>query len=450
MRFVANRINQTHLRDILPRLSNEVQVDQVLAAIAYGSSSNTEAEDLVGHSYKNKLRLDLWMRYDEKVPVAIPLLKRLYKHLSDNIFTKFVPDCFHSKVIWWKGYGAYIGSANHTDKGWLTNIEAGIFVEEDELILSGMDAELDVFFDYLRDLNQAIPITEGYISEMETLQKLNRDVYVEAKKARRHEIWLGPSYIADKAALDQRKDKFRTEWLNTLGIMEMIQQKMDDHRPIWVERNVPTAWQVDQFLHAFYYIRVGEGLRHPYEEYHARNKSNPTHVLKEQLLWWKNLEVAPFNEDRMFYEYAPAIQRVLQKENVLEMAKEELAILFENTHATMSHIIKIPTSALGKPELRSIDSKERIPLFVELIWKERNKKGWGIRELLHYVLYDGRESDVWERLYHAGKDPEYTLPRYGLNSLAEMIGWARPDVVPPRNGRTSKALRALGYDVRVY
>ena len=123
MRLVANRINGVHLRDLLPSMSAEVQVDNVLAAVAYGSSASDITQDLVGHCVANKLRLDLWMRYDHTVPVAVELLRRLLKHQKDNVFTRFVPDRFHPKIIWWKGYGAYIGSANHTDNGWLTNIE---------------------------------------------------------------------------------------------------------------------------------------------------------------------------------------------------------------------------------------------------------------------------------------------------------------------------------------
>lgn len=57
---------------------------------------------------------------------------------------------------------------------------------------------------------------------------------------------------------------------------------------------------------------------------------------------------------------------------------------------------------------------------------------------------------IWQRLYHAGRDSEYGISRYGLNSFAEVVGWARPEVVPPRNGRTSKALRALGFSVKIY
>lgn len=67
-----------------------------------------------------------------------------------------------------------------------------------------------------------------------------------------------------------------------------------------------------------------------------------------------------------------------------------------------------------------------------------------------HTLDEGNESDLWQSLYKAGRDKEYTITRYGLNSIAEVAGWARPDVAPPRNGRTSKVLKALGYDVRIY
>jgi hypothetical protein len=30
------------------------------------------------------------------------------------------------------------------------------------------------------------------------------------------------------------------------------------------------------------------------------------------------------------------------------------------------------------------------------------------------------------------------------------LGWALPDTFPPRNGRTAKALKALGYEVTVH
>lgn len=37
-----------------------------------------------------------------------------------------------------------------------------------------------------------------------------------------------------------------------------------------------------------------------------------------------------------------------------------------------------------------------------------------------------------------------------MNSLGEIVGWAMPDRYPPRNGRSSRALRSLGFDVQVH
>ena len=450
MKLIANRINGVHLRDFLPVLSEEVQVDFVLAAIAYGSSATEAVKDLVGHSVRNRLRLDIWMRYDHTVPVSVPLLKRLLLSQKNNVFTKFIPDCFHPKVIWWKGYGAYIGSANHTERGWLTNIEAGVFVSEDELVASGMDRQLMEFFDYLRGLDVAIPISEEYVSEMERLEGINKKVYERAKKERRYEEWRGPSFVEKKTSLEKHKHAFRSEWIDTLGVLQNIKQQLADFRPSWIREDVPGAWQVDQFLHAYYYNHVGEGNQKPFEEYYQRNKSNPQAALNHELDWWASLSEAPSSEDYAFYESAPKVRSLLAKDKVRSLTMAEFADLCRNTHATMDHIIKVPLAQLGMPDLDALDRDSRVEPFSQLIMQQRNEKGWNVCQLLEYVLYGGADEEMWERLYHAGRDPEYSIARYGLNSLAEVAGWARPEVAPPRNGRTSKALRALGFDVNIY
>lgn len=450
MRLVANRINGVHLRDLLPSMSAEVQVDNVLAAVAYGSSASDITQDLVGHCVANKLRLDLWMRYDHTVPVAVELLRRLLKHQKDNVFTRFVPDRFHPKIIWWKGYGAYIGSANHTDNGWLTNIETGVFLFEDELVVNGMDSQLEDFFDYLRNLDVTIPISAEYIAEMEHLDSRNQNIYFESMKLRKHPRWAGPSFTEKKAGFDRRKDNFKREWLGTLGYLQSIQQQLIDYRPNWISDDVPVAWQVDQFLHAYYYNHVGDKLIKPFEDYHKRHHANPQAALENELKWWKSLSEAPSREDYALYVSAPEVRSLLTQDRVLKLSVDEFATICRNTHATMDHIIKVPMTVLGRPDIKTLDRESRVELFAPLILSQRNRKGWDVRQLLNYVLYGGADNEVWERLYHAGRDPDYTIPRYGLNSLAEVVGWARPELVPPRNGRTSKALRALGFDVKVY
>ncbi|ERU47759.1 hypothetical protein Q090_05937 [Pseudomonas aeruginosa C51] len=313
-----------------------------------------------------------------------------------------------------------------------------------------MDSQLEDFFEYLRELDVTIPISADYIAEMERLNALNRSVYADAFKARKHPEWEGPSFVEKKPAFDRRKETFKREWLSTLGILQSIQQQLADYRPNWVGAEVPAAWQVDQFLHAYYYNHVGDSLHKPYEDYHRLNQGNPQVALETELKWWKSLSEAPSREDYALYESAPTVRALLAQDKVQELTYDEFATLCRNTHATMDHIIKVPLAELGRPELKTLDREARVELFAPLILRQRNRKGWDVRQLLHYVLYGGPNDEIWQRLYHAGRDSDYSIARYGLNSLAEVVGWARPELVPPRNGRTSKALRALGFDVKVY
>jgi hypothetical protein len=70
--------------------------------------------------------------------------------------------------------------------------------------------------------------------------------------------------------------------------------------------------------------------------------------------------------------------------------------------------------------------------------------------MLHDLLYGGPTGQLPDRLYEAAWNPEKRIPHFGIGSLGEIVGWALPDEMPPRNGRTSKALYALGYDVKLY
>lgn len=52
-------------------------------------------------------------------------------------------------------------------------------------------------------------------------------------------------------------------------------------------------------------------------------------------------------------------------------------------------------------------------------------------------------------LGNAIRSDDWAIPHIGLSSLGEIVCWARPDEFPPRNMRTSKGLRALGYSMRI-
>lgn len=449
MQLVANGVNKNFLASHLPPAGTEI--DGVLAAIAYGNDDN---EKLVQNCVDLGCRLDIWMRYDHTVPVQPSLLRKLLRNSNMNIFCKLIPDVLHSKVIWWRGYGAYIGSANLTGRAWTTNIEAGVFFDDSEILSNGMDIQLEGFFETLENDCESYALSMDIVEEMEEFQRQRREIgkiNAESRKKRKIKPWGGLSNVDVKKAKDRKRIRFHQEWSGTIQILNDIAETVTEFRPKWLDETVPASWQADQFLHAFYYNEVNEGgNRYPYEEFYSRNARNPASAMRRALEWWSKLPNPPSEEDVNLYTRAPYIRDHLKEEKILSLDVSALVKICEHTHATKNHVIKIKLADIGRPDLVTLPRDERLQLFANWLLGQKNAKGQNILQVLHYVLYGGKDSDINERLYDVAKEPEYYIAHYGLNSFAEVIGWALPGVVPPRNGRTSKALRALGYPVKVY
>jgi len=457
MKLIANKLNGQFFKSFLP--PNGTELDGVFAAIAYGD--NDYNNGFLQHCINNHYRLDIWMRYDHTVPVAPSFLKELLNNAKNNIFCKLVPDCLHSKVIWWKGYGAYIGSANLTERAWNSNIEAGIFFDESDLNSSGMAEQLNDFFENLMSLNKCVELSQEIISEQERFEQIRKErLQFESKMKDDRKIilpWEGLNFYDGKEAKNRKKDNFKTEWEAAISHIRNIANQVNEYRPSWLPADTPLFWQTDIFLHDYYYGKIRQkNNTYPYEQYHSRNSKNPQAELIETLTWWKTLPISesPSYNSNML-EDAQLIRTHLSKERIklIKANKDDSSIvlqdLFRATRATRYYLRQMKSESLGQPSNKVLNMEERIPLFVNLMLNQKNNIGMSVIELLEYVLYDNKPELIWERIYQAGKSKDYQLPHYGINSIAEVAGWTRPEDTPPRNGRTNKALRALGYPVKI-
>ena len=112
---------------------------------------------------------------------------------------------------------------------------------------------------------------------------------------------------------------------------------------------------------------------------------------------------------------------------------------------------RVSNRAVGLPEKRNGYTREvKVAALSKRIWNDQASAGALVKELLHYILYGGTEQQLPERLWQGVADPKWKLAGLGISALGEIVGWALPDRFPPRNGRTSKALRSLGFDVTVH
>ena len=108
MEFIQNTTKGSQL-DTLSTAATK-SAASVIAAVAYV----TDTRSLIDSCWKAQKPLTLCARYDYSGPVSGEVLQWFLSKgaQSANYQMRLVGDIFHPKVIWWKGVGAYIGSAN--------------------------------------------------------------------------------------------------------------------------------------------------------------------------------------------------------------------------------------------------------------------------------------------------------------------------------------------------
>jgi hypothetical protein len=280
MHLVLNGINGRYLRETLDNKVKETEF--VEAAIAYA----TDGAPLFEWCWDNAIPLKFWGRFDETIPVSLPVLRKFLDRRSPNFSCKLIRR-FHAKIIWWHGVGVYIGSANHTDPAWYNNIEAGTFFNEPEMIASALDIQLRAFFQRV-DENASLLSEELYKAIEDRAKELRHLEEQDVEQRKRFlanvsiKSFSGLVRTAPKAATDRQRQEFLNEWFKTLQILRDIGTIIakEENRPLWVPAEVPSVAQADQFLHAHYYNRViaDDGKSH-YAEKFEENRNDPAGAL---------------------------------------------------------------------------------------------------------------------------------------------------------------------------
>ncbi|NTA40574.1 phospholipase [Agrobacterium salinitolerans] len=457
MKLIMNGSNGEYIRNVLEAIDSQVSAthsgcERVDAAVAYVSS-----EDLLFNwCLKRSIPLRFWGRFDAGIPVSIHILEKFLKIRSPNYTCRLLRH-FHAKVIWWRGVGAYIGSANLSQKAWFNNFEAGVFISEDELSSTGQAVELETFFN---DINsRSSPLTDELYELCRTRaavleQHDQRDQVAKSKFERTDLVnpWSGLGFTSRKSAVDLQRTAFLNEWHSTLQILRNLATKVstDEHRPKWVDAAAPWGAQADQFLHAHYYQRTFDGRRADYETHYTRHLNNPAHAELEALRWWKSLVSAPNNEDHTLNTAAPLLRNLLSETRILTLTEEEVVTVISSIHAAIEYARRVSNLTVGLAHGATYTIPEKVEALAKTIYRRRQPGRLGLTQTWHYVLYGGPNPETPDRIWEALRDPKLKIENFGISAWGELVGWANPDKFPPRNGRTSKALRSLGHNVTVH
>jgi hypothetical protein len=449
-RLILNGINGRYPREIPDNAAKDCEL--VEAAVAYASDDH-----LFKWCLDHKIPLRFWGRFDETIPVSPKILKMFLDQRSPNFTCKLLPR-FHSKVIWWHGVGAYIGSANLSDAAWNNNIEAGCYFDEADMTASGMDDELREFF--RRVDSPATPLTEELFKAIEArardLNRISEQDHESRKKflaTTSLKQWGGLLSSPPKAAIERRKKVFLDEWFATLQILRDIGARIsaDENRPAWLIGDVPAGAQADQFLHAHYYNRViGDDRRSLFAERFEANKNNPERALTDAIDWWRKLPSPPSNEDRMLYEWAPVLRSEMSRDQLLSLSESEFEGICSRVWAIQDHARRVSNATLNLPEGSRHEMTAKTKALSHYLYARRAPNGADVRQTIDHILYDGDRDGLPLRLWDATGGGLWRIEHLGISALGELVGWALPDQFPPRNNRTSKSLRSLGYPVDVH
>lgn len=455
MRLILGGINGDYLRNLIEGASAVVEgarvTESVWAAVAYATDAK-DSGSLIRWCFDNDIPLKFWGRLDDEVPVRVEILNLFLHRRSPQFVCKLVTH-HHAKVIWWRGFGVYIGSANLTYSAWNSNVEAGCFFDESEIdsqfegdlhrLFAELDANATVLTEELRDLMIA------------------RAKALDAKKVPASDFWKHPSikqwsglvHTTPRKADDRRKAAFLAEWHSTLQILRDIGAtvSLDANRPVWVNAVASPGAQADQFLHAHYYHRTFDGRKADYERHYAQNHANPIKARNEAIAWWQGLPSAPTNEDVAINTTAQRLQELLSENALKRMTLPQFREVAGDVHAMIEFSRRVRNSIVG---LQSSGIAYTIPQKLDAltahIWNSKAENGSSVTGVITHILYGGPDDLLPERLWEAVADPKWKLECMGISAYGELVGWAMPDKFPPRNGRTSKALRSLGYGVQVH
>lgn len=448
MELIAGALNKRWLQNLVAIHTPECT--EVVAAVAYASADNL---DLFEACKRHCKPVTFYGRYDESLPVAPAVVKWFLDQHSPNFTCRMVPDVLHAKVIWWGGVGVYIGSANLTNRAWTSNIEAGTFVTEEELAGGPMLEELRTFFDVIDAKAEAID--DQFYQHLIALQRqrasLDQAEYDFKRRVTRYfPEGAGLTSVDKVKSQDRAFTEFARRWRESLQVLRDISEKVtrDENRPDWIPKGTPAGAQADQFVHAYYYQFVrGHMGGHLVDAAYAEHRLNPAGALQEALAWWKRAEFDNKQERRSLLDWAPQLKDMLSRARIRTLSKDEFCHALSMVHAVIDYGRKRPNSELGLPSVQQ-DTDTKVRLHAEQLWEARSPQPHGKTplEMLEYVIWG--PGDVEKRIWAAARSDQWRLPWIQFSTLGEIVGWARPDDFPPRNDRTLKGLRALGYPVR--
>jgi hypothetical protein len=340
----------------------------------------------------------------------------------------FTDSAFHPKLYIFGVKLAIVGSANLTGAALISNQEIMVEIPASDPRLTELAS---IFSEYWLSAKVLTPeIAEAYIK----ICKQHEGVWKEENKLEKKIQSSFGLVVAGNIVRDKHKEtsanlfiedfrKGYQEWLEAFSEIQEIygqSSKRKTHSSL-----IPMRVEIDSFIS---FIRERHAYGDSWSETPLAARVDRAGRISELVAEWHRTPWPYFEQNIVETNY-PRLLKVFGTKDAIKSASDN--DLFDALTTVHSFNERLRYFAGGLPTLKAA--------FFE------SNKSEDVKESLTYLLYG--DGAVEERMANLIFNPAYSLNNFGRSSVQELIGWINDDNLPVINGRTTKVMRFLGFEI---
>lgn len=340
-----------------------------------------------------------------------------------NLGTRYFTHRFHAKVYLFDDV-ALIGSSNLTDGGMQSNREATLMVTE--------PSQLEEIRALCEELwMSAAVLTPDNLDRFEKaagpLTHFNPDAKIESAIGR-----VQPQNIAVGSEKKSSEYLFlqilrRRVYEQFLPAFNEVTKLLSDkglHRPEWTQSD--RGSETNRFLN---WVRLRHVPGDDWKSAPIRSADERSQVIQELGREWVDTDNPRIHDG--YFEGLDQLHAVFgSPESVKKASRGELADALLAVHAFYEQIRFVKG---GREQL--------IPFFFAANSENIDR----IKTTISHLIFGG--GDFAKQLYEVLNFPTWKLSYFGESCSLELTGTIKPELCPPMNGRSAKALRFIGFDI---
>lgn len=389
----------------------------------YIASAFFTDDSLIRDISKNKGRVRIVVRLDFPTD---PKALRSILGLPGVEIRYFTNSAFHPKLYIFGDQVALVGSANLTKSALLTNQEIMVSILSDNERFEKLVFLFDEYWHDSRVLNSDVitkyeticrkydALTTDYYKMGDDIKTLLGDIVSqninrEVQKRSQEDTFIGPFTQSYQ------------ECVTAFNIIKTIYEDIGKRK--FPEEQIPLRIEIDQFIN---FVREEHARGDTWQETDILAGQEQENIIRELITEWHSIEWQYLTKVIVAQNW-PKLCRVFSSAKLVERADNDS--LFE---------------ALSV--LHSFSETKRFKLggtLKEIFFRDNDSTK--IRNSLSYLLF-GKDEAI-RRMYNVIFINSFKLRWFGRSSVQEMVGWVNQDNYPIINGRTTKILRFLGFDV---